>query len=837
MATRFVILDLETTGLHPEFGDKIIEIGLLSGEIEHGQIIPKESFESLINPNMDIDETVTMITGIKNQDVKQAPTLEEIRPQVIPFLKDSPIIVGHNIQFDIHFLQANGFDIAKENVIDTIDLASLFEGSGVSLSLESLTSRYDIPHHSHRAMGDVLATKELFSVLYQKIQNIAPDLQDAIASILSKSDWTGKILFPLTTPQQREQDPINIFLQRISKKPIPSLPKVFGMTIEQFQIEERKRQLFDTVLQSFQQEQKNVIFLPPHHGKTYVSLAAAVYFAQSSQQKVLYITSDQNGDTKESRDLINAIAPTSIASFQDKQKIISLNRLYHFIINQKNFSKDETLFVIKILLWLSTTEKGYLQELSFPLLQKLLIPFVTDHHGEAIKLFKEPFRELYEHQLSEASVVTITPYEYFSIARKEPERFSAYSHIVFENGSMLEEQLLYAQTNILHESRIIAYLDALEHWLNEKENVTLDLSTMHELKNTVTFLFGYLGMYGKKRVEEEGDELLMEEKHLKSIPYQKAKEMVAQTIHLFQELQKKWKDYSPPSAFEQEQQNILGILQCLLTPSPRTTYLSLHIADDVWIKSVDMKIESFFHQTIQHKKSVIILSSPVIDVHKRLHLSDFGSIDLATPLPSQIISYITEDMRIANSAAYTQELTELISQLVFKKRKNMVVIVSNVHLLDQMVTPLSFRMKEENIPYLAQKLSGGEYKVLEIYTRLNGECILFCTLDFLQKISPRLITADVFVLQKLPFAYTNGLVDTIRKQQYQNSFMEYALPKSLYRFEELIGTIAKVKKDNKKIIILDNKIVTEQYGAYFRALLPNQDNIKMIKKHEMITLV
>jgi ATP-dependent DNA helicase DinG len=234
---------------------------------------------------------------------------------------------------------------------------------------------------------------------------------------------------------------------------------------------------------------------------------------------------------------------------------------------------------------------------------------------------------------------------------------------------------------------------------------------------------------------------------------------------------------------------------------------------------------------------VIILSSPVIDIHKRLHLSDFGSIDLTTPLPSQTTSYIAEDMRIINSAAYTQELAELISQLVLKKRKNMVVIVSNFRLLDQIVTPLSSRMKEENIPYLAQKISGGEYKVLEMYARMKEQCILFCTPDFLQKIPARTITADVFVLQKLPFAYTNGIIDTIRKQKYRNSFMEYALPKSLYRFEELIGTIEKVGRDNKKIIILDNKMVTEQYGQYFRQLLPDSDQILMVQKKEILSIL
>ena len=71
--STFVVVDLETTGLNPD-EDKIIEIGA----IKFVDGVETETFETLVNPGMPIPDFITRLTGIKDEDVKDAPAIDEV---------------------------------------------------------------------------------------------------------------------------------------------------------------------------------------------------------------------------------------------------------------------------------------------------------------------------------------------------------------------------------------------------------------------------------------------------------------------------------------------------------------------------------------------------------------------------------------------------------------------------------------------------------------------------------------------------------------------------------------------------------------------------------------
>ena len=98
---NYVVFDIETTGLDPEF-DEIIEIGAV--KIKDG--IKIDTFNSLIKPEYEIDEFITELTGITNEMVENAPSIDEVLPKFMDFIKDY-IIIGHNVNFDINFFYDN----------------------------------------------------------------------------------------------------------------------------------------------------------------------------------------------------------------------------------------------------------------------------------------------------------------------------------------------------------------------------------------------------------------------------------------------------------------------------------------------------------------------------------------------------------------------------------------------------------------------------------------------------------------------------------------------------------------------------------------------------------
>ena len=117
----YVALDLETTGLDPEW-DSIIEIGMV--RVRHGEVAAE--YSTLVNPGIEIDEFITELTGITNDMLAAAPALPEVLPAARDFLGDD-IILGHNINFDINFIYDNceyqGLKPISNDYIDTMRIS------------------------------------------------------------------------------------------------------------------------------------------------------------------------------------------------------------------------------------------------------------------------------------------------------------------------------------------------------------------------------------------------------------------------------------------------------------------------------------------------------------------------------------------------------------------------------------------------------------------------------------------------------------------------------------------------------------------------------------------
>jgi len=96
----FCVLDLETTGGSPK-DCEITEVGAVKyvgGELTG-------SFNTLVNPDAPIPSTITVLTGITQAMVIEAPRIEEVLPSLLEFIGNA-VIVGHNIRFDVSFLNA-----------------------------------------------------------------------------------------------------------------------------------------------------------------------------------------------------------------------------------------------------------------------------------------------------------------------------------------------------------------------------------------------------------------------------------------------------------------------------------------------------------------------------------------------------------------------------------------------------------------------------------------------------------------------------------------------------------------------------------------------------------
>ncbi len=188
----FVCVDCETTGLEAE-KDRIIEVAVV---LFQGDTI-LESYETLIDPEIQILPESTAIHHITNQMVEGKPKIQEVLPQILKMI-GRHLIVGHGIPFDIAFLATNAkrfsipCNLPSQSYLDTLRLARLYGQCPVN-SLEKLREHFNIPAEgAHRAMNDVLVNIEVFRFLTQNYKTTEQLLERLKSPILLKTMPLGK---------------------------------------------------------------------------------------------------------------------------------------------------------------------------------------------------------------------------------------------------------------------------------------------------------------------------------------------------------------------------------------------------------------------------------------------------------------------------------------------------------------------------------------------------------------------------------------------------------------------------------------------------------------------
>ncbi len=160
---EFVVFDVETTGLSPGSGDRIVEIAALKVR----GLKPVARFHSLVNPGRPISFAASEVNGISDDMVAAAPRCREILPDFLQFLGQATMI-GHNVRFDLSFLHHEvglaSLKIGHEiEAIDTIRLARQMMPRLKRYPLWLVADALGIEEsQKHRAMADVELTFEVF---------------------------------------------------------------------------------------------------------------------------------------------------------------------------------------------------------------------------------------------------------------------------------------------------------------------------------------------------------------------------------------------------------------------------------------------------------------------------------------------------------------------------------------------------------------------------------------------------------------------------------------------------------------------------------------------------
>jgi DNA polymerase III epsilon subunit family exonuclease len=158
---RFVVFDLETTGLSAS-RSRICEVGAVRVEA----LEPVGSFQSLVNPGVALPEPVARLTGLRERELKRAPSIAGILRRFLAFAGDD-ILVAHNARFDQRFLDRqlllrHGRRLSEPPLCTAALARRLLEGRLRRVSLASLANFFGVSTTPcHRALPDAKATAEV----------------------------------------------------------------------------------------------------------------------------------------------------------------------------------------------------------------------------------------------------------------------------------------------------------------------------------------------------------------------------------------------------------------------------------------------------------------------------------------------------------------------------------------------------------------------------------------------------------------------------------------------------------------------------------------------------
>jgi DNA polymerase-3 subunit epsilon/ATP-dependent DNA helicase DinG len=392
----YVALDLETTGLDPA-RDSIIEVGAVKFRGE--EVI--DTFQTFVNPGRPIPEFVQRLTGISPQQVKRAPFFSSVAGDLESFLEAHPI-VGHNIPFDLRFLDSHGLRLGNPSY-DTWDLASILLPKTMEYSLAYLSRFLEIKHHNpHRALGDARATKEVFVALLRRAQGLDPGLLAYIINLALRSKWgvgsllagvegvangespsavglTGLDLDYLSTrlgrPERRRYDTNLSNLDERNILGFLDQNGPFAKTFAGFEHRPEQVKMLTAVTKAINQGHHLLVEGGTGVGKSMAYLLPSAIFAASKGQRVVISTNTINLQEQLMRKDIPALVEVLEASGTVNRGLIKAAllkgrtnylclRRWNYLARTENPSVDDARLLGKTSVWLQDTTSGDRSEIN-----------------------------------------------------------------------------------------------------------------------------------------------------------------------------------------------------------------------------------------------------------------------------------------------------------------------------------------------------------------------------------------------------------------------------------------------------------------------------------------
>lgn len=912
----YAIVDIESTGGNIE-NDRMIQFACVL--LENGEIL--ESFDTYVNPLKSVPKRIQELTGISPKDVKEAPYFEDIAPVLYSMLEET-IFVAHNVGFDFQFLNEEfkrvGFPKLTIPAIDTVELAQVIFPTSNSYALQEIVEwlDYDLDR-PHNALFDAEATAFLLNRMDEKLQTLPLTTVEKLAELSSYCIAETHLFFEhaleimKNAPKDLSED--LVIAEGIALKD-PSnnsnylnesrntfYPETSSGKTDFFDDSYLKRttqeEMMDIVYQYFSKPEKMdglAIEASSGLGKS-LGYLFPVSFIASSKSPILISTKTtilQRQMVEETLAYLDRFLPLplKVASVKGKYHYLSLAN-FEYKMKHVDLEDIESLFCMRILVWLTETVTGDLDELGaggnnshdfwtdirigqtdipiqsiekwtdldfYHRAQEALkhAAIIVTNHAFLVQDWKKKENSLFTNVkkilideahffpdvVQAAATETISYNSFISIFKRfgtieKENSIIATLYALSKRKVIKEYQVQSIETNkVLFESEWEAFID---YWLDQL-NIPIEKNSRVIKWQEISVEFSQLSLPLKKTVKE-----------LTRLVY----EIAYVGNHIVQKCLEATEQLSSSELF-----NILMFNDFLeeITDNARafkTVFDQSCHGDHSWVSyySKNPSVTFRFNRTslfmkdkllhsLERYSHVLYTSSTLsynqsIDFFKRqleLDKLDFVELISSYQYEKQTKVYVPDKQLAVKESTnddYLVYLTDSIELLAKEVDDNVLILFRSIESLQKVYHNLQNRKSLADKLILAQNISGTKSKLIKQFKK-NSNALLLGADTFWEGIDLPGESLKIVIVTRLPFDSPELPTVKMRHKELlthnQNPFIQDTLPRAVLRMKQGFGRLIRSEKDKGILIILDSRYVDSSYASVFQQSLPSGVKIEQL---------
>lgn len=815
----FAVIDLETTGNH-QLTDDILQISVVL--VKDYKII--DTINYFLSDATSIPKFVEELTRISMEDLEGQPKFEDIAEELFKQLEGC-VIVAHNIHFDVTFLQSKfsllSLNFAPKWVLDTVEMSQIVFPKIDKHQLNFVAAELGIPlNNAHRADEDAKATAHVLLKIFQKLQGLPRDLIyqlyhesrqlrfDFDRLLISVYDST--VILENNEFEKIGQLHIKSYDEKESQTSSISVESAYQKFIDYHKLDHRQMQ-FEIVKDVYDQLMygKNIaIEAYTGIGKTSAYLIAAVVFHAQTNRPIILSTSRKilqnelfETSFKQVLEALDMYIP--FVSLKGQSNYVNLNAV-QYLMDQHAENNDYATLKMKLIIWLSETNTGDMDELNLKKTEKVYYDLATIHHPEKSKFH---FNRMIQQVKSQGLIIT----NHFYIT-DVLEIFPSIQHVIIDEAHQLNDALIEKHKTVMTFSSMKFMLNKVGLLSDEKM-----LFHLYEGSDDVSY---YL-------LEDIVEQLAIYLHDIFDAMNKNDLDVAIKNINLSIPLCERFlntiRDMKSSDVLYNHLAHYLMLINLLLQAIMQNR---IQVSKKNHLQQV--KITVLDHHTLNyddvfHFISSMVLLSGTLEINNKF--KHIEPIFRSQPFETRIYKdddmfkdvklFIPNDMpKLETKDAFIEKLVEYIALYISESNKKLVVFMTSYDAIEKAVSYLEELSAFNHYAILKQTRHVSATKLLGSFKQMQ-HCILFVTSGFTEGIDFELDDGKVIMMQKLPFRPVNKSA----------SFIESELPHAVFQFRQMIGRMNRGQSQTGIIVLFDKRILFSAYKHAFLKYFPKENVI------------